>query len=470
MADKPIAEKKQTQEHSLNETDLTALLELRQMAYRLTETEILHKALTYAIQMTKSEICYLNFVDKGQKNFQLIAWSGIGSEQAEMEIGKQKTLDQAGVWADCVQVDKPIIYNEVQNNSDKKNLLESHTHLIRHASVPLYDRKSLRFILSVGNKTTDYDSTDILQLRLVGDQLVSILHSRQVENALQKARHQYEQFGKHIPIGVYRARTTAQDPLTFEYVNQQFCQGRAVVGGKTKWLRIESRPVPLDNGNTIWHGVQTDITERKEAENAYLDANALLENRLVEIEQLQELLRGQAIRDYLTGLFNRRYLDETIDRELASAKREGSQLSVVMMDIDHFKSINDTYGHQAGDMVLIELGALLNKYSRLSDIACRHGGDEFVVVMPKASPKDAFKRADEWRVAFEERRFSFNDRRFATTLSIGIAGFPLHASSPKGVFQAADQALYQSKMHNNKVSISRRTATKTLRPFNGSEP
>jgi len=515
MADNPIVEKKQTQEHSLSETDLTALLELRQMAYRLTETEILHKALTYAMQMTKSEICYLNYVDKGQKNFQLIAWIGIGSEQAEMEIGKQKTIDQAGVWADCVQVDKPIIYNEVQNNSDNKNLLEDHTHLIRHASVPLYDRESLRFIFSVGNKTTDYDSTDVLQLRLVGDQLVSILHSRQVENALQKARHQYEQFGKHIPIGVYRARTSTQDPLTFEYVNQQFCEmlnlssedvykdagiafstihpddldsltnlnqeviqthqpffweGRAVVGGKTKWLRIESRPVPLDNGNTIWHGVQTDITERKEAENAYLDANASLENRLVEIEQLQEQLRDQAIRDYLTGLFNRRYLDETIDRELASAKREGSQLSVVMMDIDHFKSINDTYGHQAGDMVLIELGALLNKYSRLSDIACRHGGDEFVVVMPKASPKDAFKRADEWRVAFEEKRFSFNDRRFATTLSIGIASFPLHASSPKGVFQAADQALYQSKMHNNKVSVSRRTATRRLRSIDSSDP
>lgn len=249
-----------------------------------------------------------------------------------------------------------------------------------------------------------------------------------------------------------------------------FWEGRAVVSGKIKWLRIESSPVPLDNGITIWHGIQTDITEHKEAENAYLDANALLENRLVEIEQLQEQLRDQAIRDYLTGLFNRRYLDETIDRELASAKREGSQLSVVMMDIDHFKSINDTYGHQAGDMVLIELGTLLNNYSRLSDIACRHGGDEFVVVMPKASPKDAFNRADEWRVAFEEKRFSFNDRRFATTLSIGIASFPLHASSPIGVFQAADQALYQSKIHNNKVSISRRTATRSLRPFNGSDP
>jgi diguanylate cyclase (GGDEF)-like protein len=246
-------------------------------------------------------------------------------------------------------------------------------------------------------------------------------------------------------------------------------EGRALVGGKTKWLRIESRPEPLDNGSIIWHGVQTDITESKQTERAFRDANTLLENRLAEIEQLQDQLREQTIRDYLTGLFNRRYLDETMEREIARSKRESILLSVVMMDIDHFKGINDTYGHQAGDMVLIELGSLLNRYSRTSDIACRHGGDEFMVVMPNASPDDALKRANEWRRAFARKRFSFNEQRFATTLSMGIASYPLHASSPKGVFQAADQALYQSKMYNNKVTISRRIATQALRSISRSE-
>jgi diguanylate cyclase (GGDEF)-like protein/PAS domain S-box-containing protein len=350
-------------------------------------------------------------------------------------------------------------------------------------------------------------------LTLIGDQLIRILQRKQIENALVKAK-QYEQIAKYIPIGIYRARTTAQEQLVFEYVNQQFCEmlnlssedlyrdasnafstihpddlgvlvnlnrevmktrqpffweGRAVIDGKIKWLRIESKPEPLDNGEIIWHGIQTDITERKQAESAFRDANTLLENRLAEIEQLQGQLREQAIRDYLTGLYNRRYLDETIEREIARSKREANKLSVVMMDIDHFKGINDTYGHQAGDMVLIELGALLNKYSRSSDIACRHGGDEFVVVMPNASPDAARKRANEWRRAFEGKRFSFEGKRFATTLSIGIASFPLHASSPKGVFQAADQALYQSKMHNNMVTVSRRIATNTLRSISRSD-
>ena len=139
-----------------------------------------------------------------------------------------------------------------------------------------------------------------------------------------------------------------------------------------------------------------------------------------------------------------------------------------MMDIDHFKGINDTYGHQAGDMVLIELGQLLGKFSRSSDIACRYGGDEFVVVMPNATPDQALKRADEWRIAFAKERFNFDDRRFATTLSMGIASFPEHASSSQGVFQAADQALYKSKLANNIVTISRRLSTSKLKSIGGS--
>ncbi len=323
----------------------------------------------------------------------------------------------------------------------------------------------------------------------------------------------YDQLVQNIPVGVYRFRTTPPDQMTFEYVNRQFCEmlgltaskvykdtklafdaihpderseftaqnlqviqtqepfmweGRVVVYGKVKWLRIASTPEPLENGVTVWNGAVIDITDRKNAEKALRDINNVLERRLAEIEKLQKLLQDQAVRDYLTGLFNRRYLDETIEREVARSIRDKSQLSVVMMDIDHFKGINDTYGHQAGDQVLIELGQLLVKLSRTSDIACRYGGDEFVVVMPNATPDQALNRANEWRIAFAKERFNFEDRRFATTLSMGIASFPEHASSSKGVFQAADQALYQSKLQNNFVTISRRISTNLLGSIGGS--
>ena len=324
----------------------------------------------------------------------------------------------------------------------------------------------------------------------------------------EEQKPQYDQMVAQIPVGVYRFRTSPDGKMTFEYVNRQFCQmlattsealygdaqiafdlvhpedredfvhqneevmkthqpfsweGRVIIDGEIKWFRISSIPEVLECGDIIWNGVQIDITERKEVEKALRDANTLLENRLAEIEKLQSQLREHATRDYLTDLYNRRYLDETIERELARANREARKLSVVMMDIDQFKGVNDIFGHQAGDEVLMALGTLLKEKSRSSDIACRYGGDEFVVVMLNASVDDAYRRAQEWLNAFAKKRFVVGAKTFATTLSMGIAAYPLHGSSPLGIFQAADEALYHSKKYRNTVTISRRTATGMLR-------
>jgi diguanylate cyclase (GGDEF)-like protein/PAS domain S-box-containing protein len=507
MVNKNTEETLSSSQNIYYETNLTKLLDLGQMAYGINEKEIIQRALSYAIHATKSVYGYLHFVEQDQNTIQLIVWSEETLENCNLQNDRHHHIDQAGVWADCARTGRPVVHNDFQNLPSRKGYPDGHLQLIRHASVPLFDGDQVRIVLGVANKTTDYSKADVLLMQLVGDQLVKILQSKQLENAAIKAKKQYDQFVKYIPFGIFRAHTTRENILSFEYVNQQFCEmlnltpkeiykdsnsvfnaihpddldsfktlnrevsknrkffvweGRGMKEGSIRWLRVEARPEKIFKGEIVWHGVITDTTERNQAEKALRDANALLENRVAEIEQLQEKLREQAIRDYLTGLFNRRYLDETIEREIARAKRDRSQLSVVMIDIDHFKSINDTYGHEAGDIVLIELGSLLMKNSRTSDIACRHGGDEFVIVMPNASPEDALKRADEWRQIFEQKRFTSNERRFATTLSMGIASYPLHASSPKGLFQAADQALYQSKIHNNFVSISRRLDTSTL--------
>jgi len=311
----------------------------------------------------------------------------------------------------------------------------------------------------------------------------------------------------NIPVGVFKFRTTHEGQMVFDYANCQFCEmlgvsaddlyrnvemvfqrihpdeqvdfreltqeviqsrqpflweGRMVVEGEIKWLRIASVPEIKDNGDVIWNGVQMDVTERKEVEKALQDANDLLVRRLDEIEKLQSQLHDQAVRDYLTGLYNRRYLDETMEREIARSDREGHVLSVVMIDIDQFKGVNDVYGHQAGDEVLISLGKLLKESSRSSDIACRYGGDEFVVVMLNASDTDAYRRAMGWLQDFAHKPFKFQDQIFSTTLSMGIATYPSHGSSPQGIFLAADEALYNSKKYNNRVTISRRTSTGRL--------
>ena len=207
----------------------------------------------------------------------------------------------------------------------------------------------------------------------------------------------------------------------------------------------------LDQG--IW--MMNDVTEQNYMEESMRAINDHLMERLGEINSLQEQLRQQAMHDSLTGLFNRRYLDEMLERELARAKREGPPLTVMMLDIDYFKKLNDTYGHQAGDEVLRCLADLLRDHSRAEDIPCRYGGEEFLLVLPNMGRDDALSRAEQWRHEFEVMRMRFGKDTLSSTISIGIATFPDHGHTRDTLIEAADKALYAAK-HNgrNRVEMS----------------
>ena len=162
--------------------------------------------------------------------------------------------------------------------------------------------------------------------------------------------------------------------------------------------------------------------------------------------RLREALRGQSIRDPLTGLFNRRYLEETLDRELHRVIRAKQPLGVLMLDLDHFKRFNDTFGHDAGDAVLQEAGSLFNKKIRAEDIACRYGGEEFVLILPNADLAMMYARAEELRAEAKKLNVVRNGRLLGKiTISVGVAAFPAHGSSPQELLAAADAALYQAK-------------------------
>ncbi|MGD0827011.1 MAG: PAS domain S-box protein [Desulfobaccales bacterium] len=160
--------------------------------------------------------------------------------------------------------------------------------------------------------------------------------------------------------------------------------------------------------------------------------------------KLRETLRNQAIRDSLTGLFNRRYLEETLDRELSRSKRQGSPLGVIMLDLDHFKEYNDAYGHTAGDELLISLGELIQKQVRREDIACRYGGEEFLLIMPGAPLEVALNRAKELNRSVKNLH-TRNTSLKPITISAGVAIFPDHGDAGKEVIRAADAALYRAK-------------------------
>ena len=162
--------------------------------------------------------------------------------------------------------------------------------------------------------------------------------------------------------------------------------------------------------------------------------------------RLRETLREQSTRDQLTGLFNRRFMEESLERELRRARREGYSLGLLMMDLDHFKQFNDGFGHAAGDLAMHLVGSFLSRAVRGDDVACRYGGEEFVVILPKASLEDTRRLGETLREGLKALRVEPSGLRLpALTVSVGVACSPDHGETREQLLQAADAALYRAK-------------------------
>jgi diguanylate cyclase (GGDEF)-like protein/PAS domain S-box-containing protein len=169
--------------------------------------------------------------------------------------------------------------------------------------------------------------------------------------------------------------------------------------------------------------------------------------------KLQETLREQSIRDVLTGLYNRRYLEEIFERELIRLKRNPLPLTVIMFDIDHFKDFNDAYGHKAGDVVLQALASLVSEKMRASDIICRYGGEEFIIILPETSIGTGWQRAEQLRRQVTEMRAYYNNSGLKITISLGVASYPEHGTQMIDLIAAADIALYQAKKKGGDTTV-----------------
>lgn len=191
--------------------------------------------------------------------------------------------------------------------------------------------------------------------------------------------------------------------------------------------------------------VLRDVTQRHLAEVALRQTNARLQQQIVENEALQLKLEEQAIRDRLTGLFNRHYFDETVPKELARAVRGGYPVAFILLDLDYFKSINDTFGHRGGDLVLQTFANLLVGQIRTGDLACRFGGEEFVLVLPWMPSYYAYQRAERIRTTLQDLRIKWDGLEIAATVSGGIALFPEDGTTQDDLLQVADRALYAAK-------------------------
>lgn len=245
-------------------------------------------------------------------------------------------------------------------------------------------------------------------------------------------------------VGAFRDMKASKDAFDElqknEYIRYKDLPLRAK-GGRLIQVEFVSNVYLAGDEKVIQCNIR-DITERKKAHDALLKNEALL--------------REQSVRDHLTGLFNRRYMEETMERELARAMRKHLPVGIIMLDVDDFKRINDHGGHATGDTILRELGRLLIGSVRGEDIPCRYGGDEFIIVLPDASRVVTCERAQFLCDYARHFHLQFEGHPpEVVTLSIGVAVFPAHGSTSTAILQAVDDALYRAKRQGrNRVVVA----------------
>jgi diguanylate cyclase (GGDEF)-like protein len=248
--------------------------------------------------------------------------------------------------------------------------------------------------------------------------------------ALRRGRsHVLNESGLELPCPHLKARP----PLA------SLCIPMTAQGEMMGILHLQSGFVLPNQPNQEWVAIP-EI--QLQLANAMADTIALALANL----KLRMSLLHQSIRDPLTDLFNRRYLEETLEREVRRAARLQRSVAVIMLDIDHFKRFNDTFGHEAGDALLRELGGFLKQEIRGGDFACRYGGEEFVLILPEISPEHVRDSAERMREKVKELTVQYSGGVLENiTLSLGLALFPAHGTTGKIVLQAADKALYEAK-------------------------
>lgn len=200
---------------------------------------------------------------------------------------------------------------------------------------------------------------------------------------------------------------------------------------------------------------QNEEARKRSRANKFRLASAVAESIALSIAnfRLREKLFDQSIHDPLTGLYNRRYMEELLEKELHRMARRGMPLGLIMMDIDNFKRINDIYGHDAGDMLLREMGQFLERNFRGGDFSCRYGGEEFLMILPESSGAHTRDRAEQFRKDIEQLVFNYRGQNIGSvTISLGVAEFPKNGLNSEELIRAADSALYRAKAEGkNKV-------------------
>lgn len=236
------------------------------------------------------------------------------------------------------------------------------------------------------------------------------------------------------------------EDFEYEYFNEM----------TNSWFQIQNKITTLNDGRNILVSIAIDISKQKKSQGDLITTQVKLVRQTQKLEEMQIELKLLASQDYMTKLYNRRYFTETSVLILDLAKRNKTDSSIIMIDIDNFKNINDTYGHNIGDKVIIELSNILQKQTRKSDILSRWGGEEFIILLPNTKPVGATVLAEKMRQSVNQMVLNFKSEiQLQFTISIGIAEVDREVdTSIENVVNRADKALYEAKnTGRNKICV-----------------
>jgi len=229
-----------------------------------------------------------------------------------------------------------------------------------------------------------------------------------------------------------------------------------------KWYQLQDKIITLENGKNILISFALDISMQKETQSQLINMHVKLSKQTEALRDAQSKLKEQANRDPLTNMYNRRYFNDISKKIIALSIRNKEPLSVIMIDIDKFKNINDTYGHHIGDEVIMLLANKIAELTRQSDVSARFGGEEFAILLPNTHDKNAIQFAQKIRMNIENTSYTNKEISIHFTVSIGVAEFNSEQDSLVGeALDRADQALYDAKENGrNKVSLFRNKSDK----------
>ena len=458
------------------EAVLQASLRLSKYGLSHSLDEVLTKTLDEAEALTASQIGFFHFLEADQQTLWLQNWSSNTLKSMCTAEGRLQhySLDKAGVWVDCVRERRPVIHNDYPSLAHRKGLPAGHAPIKRELVVPILRGETIVGILGVGNKFSDYDENDVETVSRLANLAWDVVAARRAEDALREVTRRWETtfnaaqdaiclLDKDQKILQSNPSMAALTGVSVEHMNGRHCW--EVVHGTTAViaqcplrrarLSLCREQTELQAGNRWLHiTVDPVLGEEQEFQGAVHVIHDITERK-----QLEEKVRQLAFYDVLTDLPNRRLLIDRLEHAISASRRTGRCGCLIFLDLDNFKPLNDTHGHEAGDLLLREVARRLTSCVREIDTVSRFGGDEFAVLLSDLvadkdeSTAEAMVIAEKIRVRLAEP-YMLSIRReggststieHRCTASIGAAVFSNQHCSQEAIIRQADLAMYQAK-------------------------